>query len=165
MQDKRFGRGGKGKDKRNFYGHGQWWPQQRQWQQWPPQQQWGQQQQWPTYKGDKGAGRGGKEKGKDKGNKGKAADQVQSLTEKAKAALAEYKQAKDAAKYYDSYPYQHPPPQQPSTSSDHTGGHTEADTEAYWSMYDGGSGGSDHVYGISEKTRRANPPVMGKGKK
>ena len=120
MQDKRFGRGGKGKDKRNFYGHGQWWPQQRQWQQWPPQQQWGQQQQWPTYKGDKGAGRGGKEKGKDKGNKGKAADQVQSLKEKAKAAQAEYKQVKDAAEYYDRYPRQHSPPQQPLLSSEHT---------------------------------------------
>jgi hypothetical protein len=95
MQDKGFGRGGKGKDN---YGYGQWWPQQ---QQWPPQQQWGRYQQWPPYKGDKGAGRGGKDKGKDKGNKGMTADQVQSLKEKAKAAHAEYKQAKDAAEYGD----------------------------------------------------------------
>ena len=158
MQDKGFGRGGKGKDN---YGYGQWWPQQ---QQWPPQQQWGRYQQWPPYKGDKGAGRGGKDKGKDKGNKGMAADQVQSLKEKAKAAQAEYKQAKDAAEYGDGYPRQHPPPQRPSTSSGHTGGHTEADTEAYWSMYDGGSGGPDHMHGVSEKTSRANPPVTGKEK-
>ena len=41
---------------------------------------------------------------------------------------------------------------------------TEADTEAYWSMYDGGSGGSDDAYGVSEKTRRANPPIMAKEK-
>ena len=42
MSDKGFRQGGKGKDRGNFYGYGQWWPQQ---QQWPPQQQWGQQQQ------------------------------------------------------------------------------------------------------------------------
>ena len=45
---------------------------------------------------------------------------------------------------------------------DHTGGHTEADTEAYWSMYNGGSGVSNKIDGVTDNTSRVNSPVMGK---